>query len=246
MPNSIPINPDLLNPFPFPFPSLFDPVVLYGDEGNNLLTGGLGHDSLYGGGGDDSLIGNWGSDALFGGDGQDLLEGNEGNDSLYGEFGNDALDGGSGNDLLQGGPGNDSLTGNTGNDSLDGYKGSESLPLASRVQYDNLTGGTEADLFILGRLRPISSYYGPTDQPIVYYVGDGYATITDFNRTEGDKIQVANDFGLLQYSLIPYAGGTYIRQQSDLIADVKNVTVTASDLSVLRPGFNPIPNFPQF
>lgn len=225
----ITINPELINPspYPVPFPSLFDPIVLYGDDGNNVLEGRLGSDSLYGQGGNDSIYGAWGNDYLAGGSGEDVLHGDEGNDLLYGELGSDSLNGGS------------------GNDSLDGYRGSESAPFASRVQFDSLTGGTEADTFILGRLSPLSSGYGFTHQPIVYYIGEGHATITDFNRTEGDKIQVANDFGLLQYSFEFYGSGTYIRQQGDLIADVKNVNITQSDLLVLRPGFNPAPQFPQ-
>ncbi len=164
----------------------------------------------------------------MGGFGEDFLQGDEGNDSLYGGMGSDSLNGGS------------------GNDSLDGFQGSESFPLASRVQYDNLTGGTGADHFILGRLQPLSPYYGWTHEPIVYYFGEGHATITDFNQAEGDKIQVANDFGLLQYSLEFYGSGTYIRKQGDLIADVQGVNITQSDLVVLRPGFTPIPSFPVF
>lgn len=152
-----------------------------------------------------------------------LLQGDEGNDALSGELGSDS----------------------TGNDSLDSYRGSESLPIVSRVQSDDLTGGTRADPFILGRLNPLSPYYGFTHEPIVYYIGEGHATITDFNRSEGDKIQVANDFGLLQYSFEFYGSGTFIRQQGALIADVKNVNVTQSDLLVLRPGLNPVPQFPQ-
>lgn len=55
-------------------------IALYGDGGNDNLTGGAGDDMLFGGIGNDTLNGN---------DGDDILDGGEGNDFLYGGLGND-------------------------------------------------------------------------------------------------------------------------------------------------------------
>jgi hypothetical protein len=65
------------------------PAVIWGDGGNDRITGATKDDKLYGG------------------DGDDLLVGGPGNDSLYGAGGNDFLQGGPGDDLLVGGKGND-------------------------------------------------------------------------------------------------------------------------------------------
>lgn len=173
------------------------------------------------------------------------ITGGLGNDSLYGDFGNDSIQGSSGNDLLYGQQGNDSLDGGDGKDSLDGYN-VPLLPERDRVQYDILTGGGEADLFILGR-ADANYYYS-------YYLGEGHATITDFNREEGDKIQVV-DFvqgvGFFRYELKNNAEGTQILLGEDLIANVEGVPdLSYSDFVLDSTGFTPpsrnLPEIPEF
>ena len=64
--------------------------------------------------------------------------------------GNDAanrLDGGAGKDLLLGGAGNDHLESGGGKDKLDGGAGDDELFAGSR---SSLTGGADADSFVLG------------------------------------------------------------------------------------------------
>jgi Ca2+-binding RTX toxin-like protein len=70
-------------------------VSLYGESGDDTLTGGRGDDRLNGGSGNDTLVG---------GEGNDTLLGNSGRDTLYGDRGRDHLDGGDGSDTLVGGP----------------------------------------------------------------------------------------------------------------------------------------------
>jgi Ca2+-binding RTX toxin-like protein len=53
---------------------------LYGQDGNDTLTGGAGNDYLFGGDG---------NDRLFGGDGKDHLDGGDGTDRLWGQGGKD-------------------------------------------------------------------------------------------------------------------------------------------------------------
>lgn len=137
---------------------------LYGDAGNDQLTGGSGVDHLLGGAGADVLIGGQGADVLKGGDGadqlwgdgrasrvvggklfyvsssaggNDVMEGGAGNDSLMGGAGNDNLDGGADSDYLFGGAGADVLTGGAGDDFL--YGG---------VGVDSFDGGLGADKFV--------------------------------------------------------------------------------------------------
>jgi Ca2+-binding RTX toxin-like protein len=99
------------------------PTEVYGEDGQDTLTGGSGNDRLDGGSGNDSLVGGSGHDTLVGQDGDDRLDGGSGDDVLDGGSGNDTLLSGSGNDALSGGSGNDSLAGDAGNDALDGGSG---------------------------------------------------------------------------------------------------------------------------
>jgi Ca2+-binding RTX toxin-like protein len=191
----------------------------YGTPANNSNFY-MGSDSYvaYGYAGNDTLFGNTGDDSLYGGQGNDNSSGGEGNDSLYGGKGRDNLIGGSGNDYLLGGSGNDSLLGITGNDSLVGGAGNDTLAgaLASiegvEGDLDTLTGGAGADQFILG--------YSASN----CYLGEGYATITDFSRRQGDKLQVsgsASDYSLEESTAL---SGIGIYYQDNLIAVIQNST----------------------
>jgi hypothetical protein len=50
------------------------PLILYGNNGNDVLIGGSGDDALYGGDGDDTLLGGAGRDVLSGGRGRNKLD----------------------------------------------------------------------------------------------------------------------------------------------------------------------------
>lgn len=88
----------------------------YGNELDNVISGGSANDTIYGLDGNDMLFGNGGHDYLYGGNGDDWLHGGAGDDWLYGGAGNDILLGGDGNDVLQGGTGSDRMEGGAGND----------------------------------------------------------------------------------------------------------------------------------
>lgn len=81
--------------------------VLYGGDGNDLLTAGSANDALSGENGDDKL---------WGGAGNDTLDGGAGNDQLFGEAGTDALTGGAGNDWMEAGTATESAVGGDGTD----------------------------------------------------------------------------------------------------------------------------------
>lgn len=73
-----------------------EPLILNGDQSDDVLIGGNNHDSLRGYNGNDYLDGNGGDDTLKGDNDNDTLVGGEGNDILQGNSGNDYLDGGAG------------------------------------------------------------------------------------------------------------------------------------------------------
>ncbi|MDZ8077935.1 MAG: calcium-binding protein [Nostoc sp. DcaGUA01] len=179
--------------------------TLNGDAGNDTLKGGIGNDILNGGSGYDTVNyeGNYTDytiSFLNNGDLQVIdnvtTNGNEGIDILTGvEFitaqgGNFAvLTGGAGNDVLTasnywtflfGGDGADNLTGGTGYDNLVGAAGNDVLNggagndvLNGGAGSDLLTGGIGADKFVFNSKL------------------EGLDIIKDFNKVEGDKIQIS-------------------------------------------------------
>ena len=183
--------------------------AIAGWDGSDRLLGGGGVDSLWGGDDNDTLVGGRDGDYLNGGRGSDTasyedsaagvsvslvtehgfggtaegdtltdvenLHGSGYNDLLVGDDGINSLVGGSGNDTLKGGGGFDHLLGGQGNDTL---QGSSYVPVADDTfiadfpadwgAFDWLEGGTGADTFVAGFADFIS----------------------DFHRTDGDRIDV--------------------------------------------------------
>ncbi|MEO1375088.1 MAG: calcium-binding protein [Cyanobacteria bacterium J06635_10] len=164
-------------------------------QSNNSLDGEDGNDRLIGGSGDDTLLGGNGNDSLDGGSetlvlsaitdvydpyarnrgftdfsGKDILEGGNGDDSLWGRRNSDTLIGGDGDDYLNGGDGNDTLIGGNGAD-IFSFKILFPLHNSSNIQF-SFTDTTP----IL--LPPIPQ--------------EGIDIITDFDSTQGDKIQIAS------------------------------------------------------
>ena len=129
----------------------------------------------------------------------EIIEDPLGDDNLYGADGNDYLVGNSGDNNLYGVDGNDTLIGSNPN-----VYGSGS------GEYDILNGGSGADTFVLGE----------SDE--AYYQGSGYATISDFDYSEGDKIQVYGSAD--DYTLSRHNNGVNINYYGDLIGHVENTT----------------------
>jgi len=69
-------------------------IRVYGNAGDNVMTGHLGADTLWAGDGNDSVTGGGGADDLAGGLGDDTLMGGDGNDVLRAGMGHDVVDGG--------------------------------------------------------------------------------------------------------------------------------------------------------
>ena len=126
--------------------------VIFGNLGNDQLSGGTGDDQLVGGGGRDTLEGGAGDDKFVGGDGVDTasfagasqlvsadLEAGvasgagtgtdtfDGVENLLGGSGDDTLSGDDGSNVISGGAGNDTLTGRGGSDTLVGGDGVDTV-----------------------------------------------------------------------------------------------------------------------
>src|SRR5262245_50715092 len=110
---------------------------LFGNAGNDTLTGGSGNDQLFGQAGNDTLLGKGGNDFLFGGADNDVLTGGDGDDQVFGEAGNDRLiwNPGDDTDLNEGGDGIDTTEVNGGN----GAEDFTITPNGTRVRFDRVT-----------------------------------------------------------------------------------------------------------
>ncbi|AFY47541.1 putative calcium-binding protein [Nostoc sp. PCC 7524] len=223
--------------------------VISGNSSNNYLFGNSGNDTLYGNDGNDTLSGGTGADTMYGGTGNDnyyvdnagdvVIEyASQGTDRVYssifsytlgsnvenltltgsaergyGNSLNNVISGNSSNNYLYGNGGNDTLIGGGGNDYLNGF--------GSGQEYDLLTGGLGADTFAVGSGNGVQ------------YTGLGYATITDFSRAEGDKIQLLYLPDNNQYSLGSGNWGgssaldTGIFYNGDLIGVVRDTTTVS-------------------
>lgn len=110
---------------------------LFGEDGNDTLTGGSGGDVIDGGTGNDSLFGKGGADTLAGGDGSDSLTGGDGADQVSGGNNDDRLiwNPGDDSDLDEGDAGTDTIEVNGGN-------GAETFTTSAngtRVRFDRVT-----------------------------------------------------------------------------------------------------------
>lgn len=99
-----------------PAPGAGDGLLLFGLDGNDILTG--------------TSI----TDGLDGGAGKDKLSGAEGADDLYGESGADKLKGGADDDYLDGGKRKDKLWGDDGADLLHGGNGKDKFIVTDIAQ----------------------------------------------------------------------------------------------------------------
>ena len=184
--------------------------VLFGTNGDNVVTAGNGNDLVFGGTGQIDVAGGDGNDILFGGDGSDRLFGGSGNDQVFGENGDDRLWGDAGNDMLEGGAGDDTLFGGDGNDVLDGGQGA-----------DKVYGGAGNDTFVA------SIGDGQGDR---YYGDDGNDTL-DLSQITANLNVDLRPSGALGFGSVRTASG-----ETDSISSIENVvlgsgddTVTASD-----------------
>ncbi|MFN0020991.1 MAG: beta strand repeat-containing protein [Pirellulaceae bacterium] len=169
--------------------------ALFGEGGDDTLTGGYGNDLIVGGSGHDKINGGtvgghdeiWGDDFNPGVDNpavasQAVLVGNDtintfaGNDTVYGQGGVDTINTGGGADYINGGPGNDTLDGQAGNDRVYGGTGND---LVVGADGNDLLAGNDGTDTLYGRLG--------ND---ILIGGDGVDTL---NGNEGGDALVGDD-----------------------------------------------------
>jgi Ca2+-binding RTX toxin-like protein len=245
-----------------------------GTSGHDHLNGTSGANMLFAGRADDAVAGKAGADLLDGGSGNDKIWGGSGNDQLNGGSGSDLLVGGFGADHMNGGSGNDVLLSRSdagemvaAQDGKTQIFASETAAFAHKTS-DVLAGGSGADTFrfeglVNAKDEIVAKHVnadgtidwtgvtGENDNVHDHWVdGFGSDVITDFNRKQGDKIEISahtaevksiqhldsNGDGRADYSLI-----TVISQQGnagahdeDLLGTIKvyGNLVKASDISV--------------
>lgn len=115
--DTVVINTDLPAPF-----NPFD-VVIRGGNGDDTIQGGTLPERIFGDAGNDTLSGQGDRDIIHGGDGDDTITGGAGKDRLFGDAGDDLFRNnetaderalGSGKDLVVGGPGRDTADADAG------------------------------------------------------------------------------------------------------------------------------------
>ncbi|MFE0756486.1 hypothetical protein ACFW16_21165 [Inquilinus sp. NPDC058860] len=147
--------------------------TLWGEDGNDRISGGAGDDTLRGGAGADTLDGGTGIDTASYYNG---LVGVSVNLTAGSGSGGDAsADTLAGIENVSGSQGNDILVGNADANALRGWGGADVLN--GVAGQDTLTGGTGADRFVLS-----STAHSP--------VGGGADLITDFSHAQADKIDL--------------------------------------------------------
>jgi hypothetical protein len=176
-----------------------------GTTSSNMMMGGGGADSLAGMAGNDTMNGGSGADKLWGGSGNDSLSGGTGNDTLVGGFGADRMDGGAGNDvLLSRSDAGEMVAAQDGKTIIFGAESA-----AFKAVNDTLTGGAGGDTFrfegLVNAKDEIVAKHVNADGTIdwVGVTGENGAThdhwvdgfgndvIRDFNRAQGDKIEIS-------------------------------------------------------
>ena len=185
---------------------------LNGTTGSNTLFGGAKEDTLAGMAGNDTLNGGSGADKVWGGSGNDNLSGGTGADLLVGGFGADRVDGGAGNDTL--------LSRSDSGEMVAAQDGTTQIFSAETAAFkavnDTITGGSGADTFrfelqVNAKDEIVAKHVN--DDGTIDWVGvtgennathdhwvDGFGNdvIRDFNRAQGDKIEISAHTGEVQ------------------------------------------------
>ena len=156
------------------------PLLLEGDNGDNVLLGGEGRDTLRGFGGDDHLSG-----AGF----EDLIEGGAGDDLLDGGAGSDTIDSGTGADLVVAGDGNDYI-----------YLGTDGVHAAGLYAWNvdaTWQVGTDARVSVAGLNRMAAVTDGAEGIDFIYLSdgADAFFLHDSFSAFHGSATTATDSFG---------------------------------------------------
>ena len=175
------------------------PAHLFGGDGNDTLIGGAGNDTLFGGNGNDTVIGGKGTDTAFLGNGNDTFIWNPGD-------GNDVVEGGRGFDTLDF-RGADRPAGETFSIDPNGSGatfnrpgGTIDLTDVERIQFE--AQGQHSDNITINDLtgtdvKQVAIDLGGGDPD---GDGDGFEDTVSLNATNGQKISVTDQNGVVTVS----------------------------------------------
>ncbi|MEM9217378.1 MAG: S8 family serine peptidase [Cyanobacteria bacterium P01_F01_bin.150] len=218
-------------------------------NGSDSVAGNASANTIYGGGGNDTLRGAYGRDTLYGGSGNDNIlsdgdggfyYGEAGDDVMFSGLGGETMDGGTGTDLIDHTAWNGDYTFNmvTGTTNYGGerYTNFENVKMGGgndkvvgTTGVNNISTGAGNDSLIGGNGRDILSGGLGADRFIFNIGADGGDIIKDFNRLEGDKLQISKyGFGVSSTSQLSFDSRT-----GDIFANSTKVATLES-----RPTFN--------
>ncbi|MAY86102.1 MAG: hypothetical protein CML02_05205 [Pseudooceanicola sp.] len=151
----------------------------------------------------DYINGSLGDDIIFAGGGHDYINASRGNDRIFGQAGNDMIDGFDGDDYINGGGGADQLYGKGGSDTILGGGGRDKF-YADFTGTNVWTGGKGGDFFQAGGY---------------HWSGVAVTRVTDFNRSERDKLDLREQSELLFNSVdeVRYIGKRAFSYDADVL-----------------------------
>lgn len=200
--------------------------IVIGGAGNDTLNGQSGNDTIFGGDGDDSLRGANNSDLIFGGDGDDTIDGGAQNDTVsYSDrSASVTVNLGTGTAVVSGGETDtliaiENAIGSDYDDTIVGIA-SDDNDLEGGLGDDVLTGDTGADTFVYTS------------------ISDGDDTITDFDVSESDVIDLDELFDALGIAGVSRSDDVILTDTgTDTILTIDgqagfSITLTGVDLDV--------------
>jgi Ca2+-binding RTX toxin-like protein len=172
---------------------------LFGEGGNDTLTGGSGADVLNGGPGMDTLLGRGGADSLLGGDDGDIVIG------------------GTGNDVVQLGNGNDRFSWNPGDDSdvIDGSDGIDTVEVNGGNAAEGFTVTANGTRVRFDRINPAPFFLDiGTVENLVLNANGGNDTLSCTGNLAA-LIQITADGGPGEDTLLGSNGADLLRGGDD-------------------------------
>lgn len=225
----------------------FGSIVIFGRSGNDsiVIESPINKPStIYGDAGNDTISGGLGPDIIYPGDGNDNVAGNAGNDVIYGSLGNDSLAGGADFDRFIELPGSVTLTQTTS-------KVGTSSDSLSTIEQVELTGTPGADTYQLTSVNLAVLLDAGGGNDTLAYTGDGNVVVSDtqLTRTQGTatyRVPLATienlrlmggngneSFDITQFSKsLILSGGV----GTDTIVATNDVDYQLSDTALLRTG----------
>ncbi|WP_254508181.1 Ig-like domain-containing protein [Anatilimnocola floriformis] len=189
-PTTVPFNPGAVTVYIAPriaigtFPlNSFGSILIFGRSGNDSISieSPINKPStIYGDAGNDSISGGNGPDVIYPGDGNDSVAGNAGNDVIYGSLGNDSIAGGADFDRFLELAGSVTLTQTSS-------KVGTSTDTFTQIEQVELTGTPTADIFTLTNVNLIVLLDAGAGSDTLAYTGEGNFVLSDalLKRTQG-------------------------------------------------------------